>query len=137
MNLHLPLFNFENLFFLCFSPLLSSQYICQFCFLCFNPQLAPCSSFVFQFVVQLVLFWQMQFLVSFVCWVNSTVLYISWTVLTLLVGVYVSMYIHYFNYYLPDFVTAICAGFIFGLLIWIFVLISLNAIMNHLWNLHS
>ena len=42
---------------------------------------------------------------------------------------------HYFNYYLPDFVTAICLGG--SSLIshfWIFVLISLNAITNHLWN---
>jgi len=47
------------------------------------------------------------------------------------------MYIfHYFNYYLPDFVTAIWGSSLvshFG----IFVLISLNAITNHLWNFCS
>ena len=42
---------------------------------------------------------------------QSTVLYFCWTVLILLMG---DMYIfHYFNYYLPDFITAICLGFIF------------------------
>ena len=35
---------------------LSSQHICQFCFHCFIPHLAPCFSFVFQFVFQLFLF---------------------------------------------------------------------------------
>ena len=44
---------------------------------------------------------------------------------------------HYFNYYLPDFVTAICRGFSLFIHFWIFVLISLNAITNHLWNLCS
>jgi len=77
---------------------------------------------------------------------------------------------HYFNYYLPDFVTAICLGFIFGFLFlflffflslfylfiflllffiilkyciscaihqYAFVLLSLSAITNYFWNLHS
>ena len=44
---------------------------------------------------------------------------------------------HYFIYYLPAFVTAIFLGFIFGSCFWIFVLISFNAIINYLWNLHS
>ena len=36
---------------------------------------------------------------------------------------------HYFNYYLPDFATAIFLGFIFGFFcFWIFDLVSLNAI---------
>jgi len=58
---------------------------------------------------------------------QSTVFYFCWTVLTLLMGVYIYIYIytyiyicvcvcvcvfHCFNYYLPDFVTAICVGFI-------------------------
>ena len=51
--LSLPLFNFACLFFLSF---LSSQHICQVYFHCFIPQLAPCFSSVFQFVLQLVLF---------------------------------------------------------------------------------
>ena len=46
INIHLPLFNFAYVFFL------SSQHICQFCFHCFIPHLAPCFSFVFQFVLQ-------------------------------------------------------------------------------------
>ena len=40
--------NFTYLFFL---SLLSSQHICQFYFHCFIPQLVPCFSFVFQFVL--------------------------------------------------------------------------------------
>ena len=63
---------------------------------------------------------------------QSTVLYFCWIVLTLLMGVYVYVYIYYFNY-LPNFVTAICLGLISSF--WIFVLILLNAITNHLWNL--
>jgi len=39
---------------------------------------------------------------------------------------------HYFNYYLSDFVTAICLGFIFGSSFWVFVLISLNACLFNL-----
>ena len=40
---------------------------------------------------------------------------------------------HYFNYYLPAFVTTICLGFIFGFsFFWIFGLISLNAIKKPL-----
>ena len=40
----------------------------------------------------------------------------------------VYVYIHYFNYYLPDFVTAICRGSSLVSRFWIFVLISFNAI---------
>ena len=40
---------------------------------------------------------------------------------------------HYFNYYLPDFVTSICLGFIFGFSFW-GICFSLNTITNHLWN---
>ena len=39
---------------------------------------------------------------------------------------------HYFNYYLSDFVTAICLGFIFGSSFWVFVLILLNACLFNL-----
>jgi len=42
---------------------------------------------------------------------------------------------HYFNYYLPDFVTAICQGSSLVTHFGVFVLISLNAIRNYLWNL--
>ena len=51
--LYLPLFSIAYLFVLSF---LSSQHSCQFCFHCFTPHLAPCFSFVFQFVLKLVLF---------------------------------------------------------------------------------
>ena len=59
--LYLFLFNFAYLFFLSFLSFLLSQHICQFSFHCFIPHLAPCFSFVFQFVFQLVLFWQISF----------------------------------------------------------------------------
>ena len=54
--LHLLLFNFACLFCLFFLSFLSSQHICQFCFHCFIPQWASCFSFVFQFMLQLILF---------------------------------------------------------------------------------
>ena len=44
---------------------------------------------------------------------------------------------HYFNYYWPDFVIAICLGSSLVSYFWIFVLISLNGITNHLWILCS
>ena len=48
------------------------------------------------------------------------------------------MYIfHYFNYYLPAFVTAICLGSSLASRFWIFVFLSLNALTNHLLNLCS
>ena len=53
--LHVPVFNFAYRVFLSFLSFLSSQHICQFCFHCFIPHLAPCFSFVLQFVLQLVL----------------------------------------------------------------------------------
>ena len=51
--LYLPLFSIAYLFVLSF---LSSQRICQFSFYCFILHMAPCFSFVFQFVLQLVSF---------------------------------------------------------------------------------
>ena len=53
INLHQLLFNFAYLSFLLF---LFSQNICSFYFHCSIPHLAPCFSFVFQFVLKLVLF---------------------------------------------------------------------------------
>ena len=51
----------------------------------------------------------------FVCLLDqSIVLYFSWTVLTLLIGDYAYVCIPLFNYYYPDFVTAICLRFFFG-----------------------
>ena len=49
--LHIPLFNFAYLFFLSLLSFLSSQHVCWFCFHCFIPHLAPCFSFIFQFVL--------------------------------------------------------------------------------------
>ena len=46
---------------------------------------------------------------------QSIVPYFCWTALILLMGVYV--YIPLFNYYLHDFVIAICLGFIFCLFV--------------------
>jgi len=37
---------------------------------------------------------------------------------------------HYFNDYLPDFVTAISLGFIFGFSFWVYILTSLYVITN-------
>ena len=54
--LYLPLFNFSYRFFLSFLSFLSFPRICKFYFHCFIPQSAPCFSFIFQFVLQLVLF---------------------------------------------------------------------------------
>ena len=58
--------------------------------------------------------------------------------------VYVCIYLcifHYFCYYLPDFVFAICLGlsFVSCFVFWfcVFVLIPFNAITNNLWNLSS
>ena len=44
---------------------------------------------------------------------------------------------HYFNHYLPDFVNAISLGFIFGFSFLGVCFNLINAITNHLWNLHS
>jgi len=57
------------------------------------------------------------------------------------VFMYMSIF-HYFNYYLPDFVTAICLGFIFGFS-YLGICFNLtcgtseNSTTNHLWNFQS
>ena len=66
------------------------------------------------------------------------VLYFYWTVFISL-HLWVHMYmciLYYFNYYLPNFVTAICLGFIFGFS-FLVICFNLTTITNHLWNLHS
>ena len=45
--------------------------------------------------------------------------------------------VHYFNYYLPDFVIAICLGLSLAFRFGVFILIPFNAITDHLWNLFS
>ena len=75
-------------------------------------------------------------MISFVSQVN--LLYFIFVGLVWLfswVYMYMCMF-HYFNYYLPDFVTAICLGFIFGFS-FLDICFNLNAIVNHLWNLCS
>ena len=104
--LHLSLFNFAYLFFLSF-PFLSTY--------CFSLHLAPCFSFVFQFVLKLVLFLTVQHNFSFPLFARS--IYCTLFLLDCFHCSWVYMYIsifHCFNYYLPDFVTAVCLVFIFG-----------------------
>ena len=142
INLHLSLFNCAYLFLLSFLYFLSSQHTWQLCFHWFISHLAPCFSFVFQFVLNLLLFLTGKYNFLFPCSPGQSNVLYFWTVLTLLKGVHVCVCVcvcvfHYFNYYLTDFVAAICLGFIFGFSLRIFALISLNAIINHLWNLHS
>ena len=59
------------------------------------PYLAPCFSFVFRFVLWLVLFLTSKYKIfDFLCFPGqSIVLYFCWAVLTLLMGVYVYVYI--------------------------------------------
>lgn len=42
--------------------------------------------------------------------------------------------VHYFSYYLPDYIIAICLGCI---ICFLYLCICFNPIKNHLWNLHS
>ena len=135
--LHLPLFNFAYLFFLSFIYFLSSQHVCYFCFHCFIFHLAPCFSFVFQFVHKLVLFLTGKYNFWFPFSLDHTVLYFCWTV-SLCSWVYIYMGIfHHFNYYLPDFVTAIDLGFIFGFSFLDICVTLPSCHTTHLWNLCS
>ena len=134
--LHLPLFNFAYLFFLSFLSFFSSQYICSFCFHCFIPHLALCFSFVFQFVFYLILFLTGKYNFLFPLFTGS-IYYIFVGLFSLCSWVYMYMCIfHDFNYYLPDFVTAICLGFIFASS-FLDICFNLNAITSHVWNLRS
>ena len=134
--LYLPLFKFAYLFFLSF-PL---NIFVSFIFIALFLNWHRASVFVFyffQFVLWLVLFltgkynfWFPLFTRSIYCIFVGLFSLCSW--------VYMYMCIcHYFNYYLPDFVTSICLVFLFCFLFWGICFISLNAIKNHLWNLHS
>ena len=134
--LHLPLFNFAYLFFLSF---LSSQHICQFCFHCFIPHLAPCFSFVFQFVLQLVLFLTGRYNFWFPLFTRS----IYCTLFLLDCFDFAHGYICICVY--PIISIIICLILYLSLVwssslfscFWIFLLISLNVTTNHLCNLHS
>ena len=129
--LHLPLFNFAYLFFLSF-PL--NIFVC---FNCFIPHLAPCFHFVFWFMLKLVLFLTGKYHFLFPLFVGS-VYCILVGLFWLCLWVYMYMCIfHYFNYYLPDLVTPIVWGSLLVFWFGVFVLILLNAVTNHLWNLCS
>ena len=118
INLYLPLFNFAHLF--SFLSSLSSQHISKFCFHCFIPHLTSCFSFVFQFVLYLVLFLTRRYNFWFPLSRQINILYFIFAGLfCFCLWVYMHMCIfHYFNYYLPGFVTAICLRFISGFLFW-------------------
>ena len=82
-------------------------------FHCFIHYLAPCFSFVFQFALQLVLFLTGTYNFYFPLFAGSfyCTLFLQdcfdFTYICVCVCVF-----HYFDHYLPDFVTAICLGFI-------------------------
>ena len=133
INLHLPLFNFAYLFFLFFLSFPLNIFV-SFVFTALFPTwhlaLVLFSSLCFnQFCSGRYNFWFPLFTGSIYC---------TLFLLDCFDFAYGCVCIfHYFNYYLPDFVTTICLGFILGFFFWVFVLISLNIITNHLWNLHS
>ena len=109
---YLPIFNFAYLFFLCFLSFLFSQYICQFYFHCFIPQLAP--QFCFP-VCALVFFLTGKHNFLFLLFTGSIYCILFLLDCFDIADGYVCVYIyifHCFNYYLPDFVTAICVGFV-------------------------
>ena len=121
--IHPPLFNFVCLFLLPLLSFLSSQHICQFCFHSFIPYLAPCFSFVFQVVLWLILFLTGKYVFLFPLFPVS--IYCTLFLLDCFdfafrcVYIYVCVCVfHYFNYYFPDFLTAICLGFLFIFSFW-------------------
>ena len=88
--LYLPLFSLAYLFFL----FLSTYLLVLFSLL--YSQLAPCFSFVFQFVLQIVSFVLVEIIFGFLCLLGqSFVLYFCWTVFILLMGVYVYIQSHF------------------------------------------
>ena len=98
--------------------------------------MAPCFSFVFQFVLQLVLFLIGGYHFWFPLFTES--IYCTLFLLDCFDFAYgCTCIFHLFNYYLPDFITATCLRFIFGFLFWVFLKISFNAIVKHLCNLLS
>ena len=124
---------FAYLFFLSF---LSSQHICSFCFHCLIPYLAPCLVFFFFPVCALVLFLSGKHNFGFPLFTGSAYCTLCLLDCSDFVHGCKYMYVcvfHYFNYYLPDFVwgSSLVSRF------WVFVLFSLNAITNHLWNVRS
>ena len=95
-------------------------------------------SFAFQFVLQLVSFLIGEYHFWFRLFTGSIYrTLLSWTVLILLMAITYACICHYFNYYLPDFVIAICVESSLVSHFWVFVLIPFNAITNHMWNLCS
>ena len=114
INLHLPQFNFAYLFFLFFFLSFPLNIFVSFIVFALFPTwhfaLVLFSSFYFSYLCSELV----GIIFGFLCLLGQSILYFCWTVLTLLMGYMYMCILHYFNYYLPDFVTAICLGFIFG-----------------------
>ena len=90
--LQLPIFNFAYLFFLSFFSLLSFQHICQLCFHCFISPVGTLLQFCFP-VCALISFVLVDIIFGFLglpC--QSIALFFCWTVLILIMGVYVCVY---------------------------------------------
>ena len=124
---------------LCFCSFLSFSHhmVSLSCFHCFIPQLAPCFSFVFQFVHKLVLFLTGKYNFLFPLFTRSIYCSLFFAGLFCLCSwVYMCIF-HYFNYYLPDLSLSFVWGSSLVSHFWVFVFISFNAITNHLWNLLS
>ena len=108
--LQLLLFNFAYLFFLSFLSFLSSQHFFSFIFIVIFPNWHLALVWFPVCVLLLFLTSEYNFFIYFVHWVN--LLYFIFVGLFWLCS-WVYMYmcvLHYFNYYLPDFLDAICLG---------------------------
>ena len=114
--LHLPLFNFAYPFCLFVLSFPLNKFL-KFRFHCFNHHLAPCFSFVFQFVLKLILFLTGRYNFLFPLFAES--IYYTLFFLDCFHFAHGYMYMciyHYFNHRLPYFVAATCLGLIFGFL---------------------
>ena len=130
--LHLPLFNFAYLFFL-FFPFLSTYLLVLFSLL--YSQIGILLSFCFP-VSALVNFVLVDIIFGFLCSPGQSILlYFCWTVLTLCICTCVYSIILIIIWLTLD------LPFVWGSSLvshfWVFVLILLNAITNHLWNFCS
>ena len=109
INLHLPLFNFAYLFFLSFPLNIFVSFVFIALFPTWHLALVWFSS-----LCLLVLFLtdKYNFFLSFVRWINLP--YLNFVGLFWFCSCVYMCIFHYFNYYLPELLTAICLGFIFG-----------------------
>ena len=128
--------NFAYLDLLSFLP---SQHVCQFCFHCFIPHLAPCFSFVFQFVFKLVLFLIDKHNFLFPLFAGS--IYCTLFLLDCFHIAHGCISIRVCFIILIIICLILWLPFVWGSSLvshfWIFVFISCNAITNHVWNLRS